>query len=86
MLHGTMEVCGALWLLYVQLHIPTCFGGLSVAAHLLHEPTLDPQKSKYAACTPSISLSNFLLAMQAISLLEELIAALLLLQSTAKPQ
>ncbi|XP_048440056.1 uncharacterized protein LOC103934630 isoform X2 [Pyrus x bretschneideri] len=48
MLHGIMEVCGALWLLYVQLHIPICFGGLSVAAHLLHEPTLDPQTESTA--------------------------------------
>ncbi|KAB2612499.1 hypothetical protein D8674_034815 [Pyrus ussuriensis x Pyrus communis] len=54
-----------------SLHIPLSFGGLSVVAHLLHEPVLDPQ-------TEAISL----LGAQTL----ELIAALLLLQSTAKPQ
>ncbi|KAM2256761.1 hypothetical protein COP1_047133 [Malus domestica] len=54
-----------------SLHIPLSFGWLSVVAHLLHEPVPDPQ-------TEAISL----LGAQTL----ELIAALLLLQSTAKPQ
>nr|XP_011466896.1 PREDICTED: uncharacterized protein LOC101291066 isoform X2 [Fragaria vesca subsp. vesca] len=58
--------------LYIfSLHIPLSFGGLSVVAHVLHQPILDPQ-------------------IEAISLLGaqilELIAAVILLQSTAKPQ
>ncbi|PRQ49820.1 putative CAAX amino terminal protease [Rosa chinensis] len=54
-----------------SLHIPLSFGGLSVVAYVLNQPVLDPQ-------------------IEAISLLGaqflELIAAMLLLQSTAKPQ
>ncbi|XP_050381690.1 uncharacterized protein LOC126798697 isoform X1 [Argentina anserina] len=57
--------------LYIfSLHIPLSFGGLSVVAHLLHQPTLDPQ-------TEALSL----LGAQFV----ELIAAMLLLQITAKP-
>ncbi|KAK9922440.1 hypothetical protein M0R45_030904 [Rubus argutus] len=54
-----------------SLHIPLSFGGLSVVAHVLHQPILDPQ-------TEAISLvgAQFL----------EFIAAMLLLQSTANPQ
>ncbi|KAL6286592.1 hypothetical protein ACE6H2_010982 [Prunus campanulata] len=67
--HGSLWSTMAFYMF--SLHIPLSFGGLSVVAHVLHEPILDPQ-------------------IEAISLLGaqilELIAALVLLQSTAKPQ
>ncbi|KAL3754608.1 hypothetical protein ACJRO7_001800 [Eucalyptus globulus] len=55
----------------LSLHIPLSFGGLSVVAHVLHRPVLDPQ-------TEALSLFGIQVF--------EFFGTLCLLKSTAKPQ
>ncbi|KAF2283456.1 hypothetical protein GH714_007259 [Hevea brasiliensis] len=66
---------GSIWstmaMYMFNLHIPLGIGGLSIVAYLLHQPVLDPQ-------TEALSL----LVIQIL----ELIGALLLLRTTAKPE
>ncbi|KAL7185557.1 hypothetical protein ACSBR2_027491 [Camellia fascicularis] len=66
---------GSIWstlaLYLFSLHVPLSFGGLSVVAHFVHQPVLDPQ-------TEALSL----LAIQIL----ELNAVLWLLRCVAKPQ
>lgn len=65
------SVWSTMALYFFSLHIPLSFGGLSVVAAILHEPTIDTQ-------TEAVSL----LLLQST----ELLGAFTLLQYTAKPQ
>ncbi|KAL9241019.1 hypothetical protein vseg_015179 [Gypsophila vaccaria] len=64
------NVWGTLALYLFSLHVPFSFGGLSLAAHFLHQPVLQPQLKAVAILVIGTS---------------ELFAAVLLLQFTAKP-
>lgn len=66
---------GSIWssmaLYFFSLHVPMSFGGLSVVAHMLNQPSLEPQTKAVA-----------ILVIETL----EMFGALLLLQFTARPQ